>query len=75
MVDLRGMVHGTKVKIMVRLHNCGTVWQRCARCSGRPTGVDDDKIKAMIVNNRRNTTREIAEKLNISHRCVERHLK
>ena len=35
--------------------------------SGRPTQVDDDKIKAMIENNRRSMTREIAEKLNISH--------
>ena len=35
--------------------------------SGRPTEVDDDKIKAMIENNRRNTTREIAQKLNISY--------
>ena len=43
--------------------------------SGRPTQVDDDKIKAMIENNRRSATREIAEKLNISHKCVERHLK
>ena len=43
--------------------------------SGRPTEVDDDKIKAMIENNRRSTTREIAEKLNILHTCVERHLK
>ena len=29
----------------------------------------------MIENNRGNTTREIAEKLNISHTCVQRHLK
>ena len=29
----------------------------------------------MIENNRRITTREIAEKLNISHTCVERQLK
>ena len=43
--------------------------------SGRPTEVDDGKIKAMIENNRRSTTREIAEKLNISHTCVERHSK
>ena len=42
--------------------------------SGRPTEVDDDKIKAMIENNRRSMTREIAEKLNIGT-CVERHLK
>ena len=38
--------------------------------SGRPTEVGDDKIKAMIENNRRSTTRDIAEKLNISHTCV-----
>ena len=37
--------------------------------------VDEDKIKAMIENNRRSTTWEIAEELNISHTCVERHLK
>ena len=45
--------------------------------SGRPTEVDDDKIKAMIENNRHSTTQEIAEaeKLNISHSCLERHLK
>ena len=29
----------------------------------------------MIENNRRSTTREITEKLNISHTCVKRHLK
>ena len=43
--------------------------------SGHPTEVDDDKIKAMIENNRRSATREIAGKLIISHTCVERHLK
>ena len=43
--------------------------------SGRPTEVDDDKIKAIVENNRCSTTREIAEKLNISQTCVERHLK
>ena len=32
-----------------------------------PTDVDDDKIKAMLENNRRSTTREIAEKLDISN--------
>ena len=40
--------------------------------SGRPTEVDDDKIKAILENNRRSSTREIAEMLNISHTCVER---
>ena len=29
----RGMVHDTRVKIMVRLHNYGTVWQRWRRFS------------------------------------------
>ena len=43
--------------------------------SRRPTEVDDDKIKAMIENNRCSRTPEIAKKLNISHTCVERHLK
>ena len=43
--------------------------------SGHPTEVDDDKIKAMIENNRCSRTRKIAEKLNISHTCVKRHLK
>ena len=42
-----------------------------APCSGRPTEVDDDKIKTMKENNQRSTTREIAKKLNISHTCVE----
>ena len=40
---------------------------RDAPRSGRPTEVDEHKIKAMIENNRRSTTREIAEKFNISH--------
>ena len=43
--------------------------------SGRSTEVDGDKIKAMIESNRRSTTQEIAEKLNISHTCVKRYLK
>ena len=43
--------------------------------SGRPTEVDDDEVKAMIENNRRSTTREIADKLNILNTCVERYLK
>ena len=43
--------------------------------SGRPAEVDDEQIKVMIENNWRSTTREIEEKLNISHTCVKRHLK
>ena len=32
------MVHGTRIKIMVQLHNYGTVWQRCCEImSGNKT--------------------------------------
>ena len=37
--------------------------------------VDDDLIKAIIDSDRHNTTREIAEKLYVSHTCIENHLK
>ncbi|EZA48646.1 Histone-lysine N-methyltransferase SETMAR [Ooceraea biroi] len=43
--------------------------------SGRPIEIDDDKLKALIDSNRRLTTREIAENLNISKSSVENHLK
>ncbi|EZA54179.1 Histone-lysine N-methyltransferase SETMAR, partial [Ooceraea biroi] len=43
--------------------------------SGRPIEIDDDKIKALIDSNRRLTTREIAENLNVSKSSVENHLK
>ena len=53
----------------------GDFYLKDAQRSGRATEVDDDKIKAMIKNKRRSMTREIAEKLNVSYTCVERHLK
>ena len=43
--------------------------------SGCLTEVDDDEIRAMIENSRRSTIPEVAEKLKISHTCVERDLK
>ncbi|XP_076247803.1 histone-lysine N-methyltransferase SETMAR [Calliopsis andreniformis] len=43
--------------------------------SGRPTEVDDDKIKALIESNQRYTTREIAETLNIHYSSVYDHMK
>ncbi|KAM5254151.1 histone-lysine N-methyltransferase SETMAR-like [Hipposideros larvatus] len=43
--------------------------------SGRPTEVDDDKIKALIESNPHYTTREIAETLNIHHLSIHDHLK
>ncbi|GFV48376.1 histone-lysine N-methyltransferase SETMAR [Trichonephila clavipes] len=42
---------------------------------GRPVEVDDDLIKAIIDSDRHSTTREIAEKLHVSHTCIENHLK
>nr|XP_042906136.1 histone-lysine N-methyltransferase SETMAR-like [Parasteatoda tepidariorum] len=38
--------------------------------TGRPTTTDDDKIKALIEANRRMTTREIAEKLDMTNSIV-----
>ena len=52
----------------------GDVDLKDASRSGRPTEVDDDKIKVMIENNWRSMTQGIAEKLKISHTYVERHL-
>lgn len=43
--------------------------------SGRPTKVDDNKIKALIESNPHYTTREIAETLNVHHSSVHDHLK
>nr|AAP51092.1 transposase [Forficula auricularia] len=43
--------------------------------SGRPVEVDDDLIKAIIDSDRHSTTREIAEKLHVSHTCIENHIK
>ena len=51
----------------------GDFYLKDAPRSGRPTQVDEDKIKAMLENNRPSTTRKIVEKLDISHTCVKRH--
>ena len=37
--------------------------------------VDDDLIKAIIDSDCHSTTREIAEKLHVSHTCIENRLK
>ena len=37
--------------------------------------VDDDLIKAIIDSDRHSTTREIAQKLHVSHTCIENYLK
>ena len=49
-------------------------WQ-LSNCGFRPIEVDDDLIKAIIDSDCHSTTREIAEKLHISHTCIENHLK
>ena len=54
---------------------CGDFYLKVAPRSGCPTEVNDDKIKATIENKQCSTTREIAKKLNILHKCVEKHLK
>ena len=43
--------------------------------SGRPVEADEDTIKALVDANRRITTREIAERLNLSNSTVHNHLK
>ena len=43
--------------------------------SGRPVEADEDTIKALIDANRRITTCEIAERLNLSNSTVHDHLK
>ncbi|KAF2900269.1 hypothetical protein ILUMI_05917 [Ignelater luminosus] len=42
---------------------------------GRPIEVDDDQIKVIIEKDRHKTVREIAERLNVSHTIIEKHLK
>ena len=46
-----------------------------AQRSGRPVEVDESHIKAIIDSDRHSTTREIAEKLNVSHTCIQKKLK
>lgn len=43
--------------------------------SGRPVEVDDDQIKAIIDNDRHSSTRDIAERLDVSHTCVQNRLR
>ncbi|XP_012240641.1 histone-lysine N-methyltransferase SETMAR-like [Bombus impatiens] len=46
-----------------------------AQRSGRPVEADETHIKAVIDSDRHSTTREIAEKLNVSHTCIKKKLK
>ncbi|XP_014614689.1 PREDICTED: histone-lysine N-methyltransferase SETMAR-like [Polistes canadensis] len=42
---------------------------------GRPVKLNEDEIKTIIEADRHVTTREIAEKVNVSHTTIENHLK
>ena len=42
--------------------------------SGRPTNFDDEELQALLDEDPRQTTRELAERLTCSHTTVERHL-
>ncbi|EFN85788.1 Histone-lysine N-methyltransferase SETMAR, partial [Harpegnathos saltator] len=46
-----------------------------AQRSVRPVEVDETHITAIIDSDRHSTTRDIAEKLNVSHTCIEKNLK
>ena len=46
-----------------------------AQRSGRPVEDDETHIKATIDSDRHSTTREIAEKLNASHTCIQTKIK
>ena len=46
-----------------------------AQRSGRPVEVDETHIMAIIDSDRYSTTREIAEKLNVSHTCIQKRIK
>ena len=43
--------------------------------AGKPLEVDVDKIKSLVDANRRITTRQIVERLNLSNATVHKHMK
>lgn len=44
-------------------------------CSGRPSEVDDDKLKAIIESIMLLTVREVAKQVNVSHKTIENPIK
>ena len=44
-------------------------------CSGRPLEVNDEQIKALIDYDRHTSTKDIVKKLDVSHMCVDNHLR
>ncbi|OAD62534.1 Histone-lysine N-methyltransferase SETMAR [Eufriesea mexicana] len=53
----------------------GDISLKSAQQSGLPVEVDETRIKAIIDSDLHSTTREIAEKLNVSHTCIQKKLK
>ena len=45
------------------------------RCSGRPSEVDNDQLRAIIKADPLTTTREVAEELKVEHSMVVQHLR
>lgn len=43
--------------------------------SGRPLDLYDDQIREIMELDRHITTRQLAEKLNVSHACIEKRIK
>ncbi|XP_014481254.1 PREDICTED: histone-lysine N-methyltransferase SETMAR-like [Dinoponera quadriceps] len=43
-------------------------------CTGRPKELDDDVLRVLVGNELLLTTREIGDKLNVSHIIIENHL-
>ena len=69
-------VYGDEALKERQCQNCGlTNFVLVIFHSGRPVEVDDDLIEAIIDSDRHGTTRGIAEKLHVSHTCIENHLK
>ena len=62
------------MSVLVSHFRSGSFKVQDASHTDRPTTSDDDKIKALIETNPRMTTREIAEKLDISNSIVYLHL-
>ena len=42
--------------------------------SGRPTELDEGQLNQLLHEDSRQTTRELAERINCSHTCIEKHL-
>ncbi|XP_047370408.1 histone-lysine N-methyltransferase SETMAR-like [Vespa velutina] len=74
-------VYGEDVLTVRQCHNwfakfrCGNFDVEDASRSGRPVKADKDTIKALVDTNRRITTREIGESLNLSNSTVYDHFK